>query len=806
MNRTMKQSLFFTILLLLLTIGSCKQTKTADSAGHDSLRTKLERNRIDLDVLNKPIDLNMDVSALPLYEVRIYRHALAARKGYWFMESDLNAAFQATDWYQSLVEKVTEEGETLLTELQFTPEEQAFIDRLTQREEELKKNNFTTAEGYRVNICNLVNPFQLETFDDDMQEALGRNGFVIVPQKYLQHFHVYENNDYRDFPSFVTTDMYMQLFHMYFSYLLRDLEEQKLIPMLTDFSRKMHALMKQKAETETDPAVKDLAAYNTAYYAIGHALLTGTATLSSPDSYREAVAQEIAKVKATNDDYSDYLGYTNIEFPYSLFRPRGHYTRTEPLKRYFAAMMWFQTAPACLDVDVEFRRVILQAGMLNEHAEEARLYRAIMEPIEFIIGEPDNVSVRQLAEQIKKGKYDFNRLLTDDDILCKFRKEIKTLADAQNRIRPKEENTCPDKINLMPQRYLADNEILQELVDVLDNNPTKRGCPKGLDVFAAFGCEPAEHILLNELKEGEKWDQYEPRLLAMKTKMKSTDWNRTMYNKWIESLVTLNQRDDRYPYFMQTPQWDKKNLNAALASWAELKHDAILYGEQPMAAECGGGGLPEPYTVGYVEPNVAYWKKVIELLDLTTDVLKRNDMVTEKTRRISESMRENAEFLLRASEKELAGKPLTEEEFRQIAVIGSTFEWLTLDLVKQENEYLQSWDDVKGPDKSVAVVADVYTANASNNSNKSILYEATGYVNDLYVVVEINGYLYLTRGSVFSYHEFNRPINEQRMTDEEWQKKLETMPRYGVPEWMQELMLPGTPPVDNETVLYSSGC
>lgn len=42
---------------------------------------------------------------------------------------------------------------------------------------------------------------------------------------------------------------------------------------------------------------------------------------------------------------------------------------------------------------------------------------------------------------------------------------------------------------------------------------------------------------------------------------------------------------------MQTPEWGYKNLNTALASWAELKHDAILYGEQPMAAECGGATL-----------------------------------------------------------------------------------------------------------------------------------------------------------------------------------------------------------------------
>ncbi|MCS2582582.1 DUF3160 domain-containing protein [Bacteroides sp. BFG-551] len=45
------------------------------------------------------------------------------------------------------------------------------------------------------------------------------------------------------------------------------------------------------------------------------------------------------------------------------------------------------------------------------------------------------------------------------------------------------------------------------------------------------------------------------------------------------------------------------------ASWAELKHDAILYGEQPMAAECGGAGPPDPIVVGYVEPNLPFGRK-----------------------------------------------------------------------------------------------------------------------------------------------------------------------------------------------------
>ena len=107
----------------------------------------------------------------------------------------------------------------------------------------------------------------------------------------------------------------------------------------------------------------------------------------------------------------------------------------------------------------------------------------------------------------------------------------------------------------------------------------------------------------------------------------------------------------------------------------------------------------------------------------------------------------------------------------------------------------------------MALVADVYTANADNNPNKSILYAATGDADEIYVVLEIGGYLHLMRGAVFSYREFQRSINDQRLNDEEWQKYLETHPREGVPSWMAPIIAPlDETPVDNESVFYSTGC
>ena len=130
-------------------------------------------------------------------------------------------------------------------------------------------------------------------------------------------------------------------------------------------------------------------------------------------------------------------------------------------------------------------------------------------------------------------------------------------------------------------------------------------------------------------------------------------------------------------------------------------------------------------------------------------------------------------------------------------------------LIKEPNQYLQGWYDVQGTDKSIAVVADVYTANGDNNPEKSVLYEGVGPADEIYVVVEVDGYLYLMRGGVFSYREFKRPMDEPRMTDEEWQEKLKQYPNTGKPSWMKEIIISvpaNKKPAANETVYYGTGC
>ena len=767
--------------------------------------------KIDVEQLNKKLPLDINIESLSLEETRILRNAVSARQGYCFKSADLRGIFSATSWYDEIMsDRFYKEEEGKAKPIKYTPAEQAFVKKLQAHEEKLKARNNIAPAGMMTNMDNIVNTFQLQDFNQRLYNAIAKNGFAIVPGKENQLFHVYERNDYHEFPSFVTTDLFLQAFHMYFDCLLKETEQQKFVPMVAEFSKKNYDLMMQKATSATDPKVKAAAEYDAAYYAIAYALVTGKTLLPVAAAYTDMAKQEIKNVNDADTRFSEFLGYVPEKrmpkFIYNIYRPRGHYTRNETLKQYFRAMMWLQNVPFGTDKDDQLRAALLLAQTIGSNPTLTNLYKNITEPITYLMGMPDDVSILQVYGEMQKMGCTAEQFCKDDNKFEAIRNTLEEIAKKQTRIKPKFLASSAFKICLLPQRYFPDNEVLQEMVDY-ETKPTLRGVPKGLDVMAAIGITSAERLLLGELNEQGRWNKYTENLNAMKQRMGEINWKETVANRWIYAMKDVNSKNAKYPKFMQSPQWDKKNLNTALASWAELKHDAILYAKQPMGAECGGEGIPAPIVKGYVEPNIAYWKKAIELIDETMAVMKRFDLVTEKATTATEDLRDKAEFLLNCSKKELAGQKLSDEEYQQIEAIGSAFEYITLNLIKEPDQYLMGWSDVQGADKSIAVVADVYTANAGNNPAQSVLYEAVGPAHEIYVVVEIEGYLYITRGAVLSYREFEEAVDAPRTTDEEWQQQLESQPEKGIPDWMKEILVPlDGKSIDNEHIFYSSGC
>ena len=774
--------------------------------------------KVNVEKLKGKIDTQMDLSKLNLAELRAIRNAFAARQGYPFKDATLRALYNTTTWYNDALWDVSEKEETTGKKFspRYTKEQLAFTERIRAREAELQKLNFKPANSKDVvNMDNLINPFQLKEFDSKLYNMLGKNGFAIVPAEHNQLFHVYEKNDYADFPSFVTTDLYLQLFHLYFDCVLRDVEEKHLDSLMIVFSSQMEAEMKTLTSSQ-DAEVKAAAEFGQAWFAVASWLFShdkapaSAAKLNVPEAYKKMVMEEITKAFDAENGYSDMLEYFPSEemFGYSLFRPRGHYTRSKVCSRYFRGMMWLQTAHFGTNKPSKMKQIALIANVFNQQPKLRAIYNKVSEPITYLMGTPDNVTLIQVANRIKEMGLPIEQLLSSRKDMANLTKDIEEIAKRQMRIELKKTRGSKYVVDIMPQRYQPDAEALIATTDQ-DSPVSLRPCPKGLDWMAVMGLPGAERILMDELKEAQKWADFPKALTTARKKAATTPWEACVANQWMYTLQSLGDTAQSLPYFMQSPQWQKKNLDTALASWAELKHDAILYAKQPMLAECGDGGPEPPVVKGYVEPNVKFWEKAIALVTRMDKVLTTYGLQTEKAKAVYERIKEMAEFCRDISKKELNGGKITDEEYNQIEIIGSTVENISLELVSEDNEMLQGWSDVVSTDKKVAVVADVFTASGENVAidNKCVLYEGVGPAYEIYVVVEIDGSLYLTRGAVLSYREFTRLLSDPRMTDEEWQEELKKSPTGGTPSWMNEIIAPVKGmSADDEETFYSSGC
>ena len=816
------------LLLLLLSPTTWAQNGKTEAYTGDAYieRTQEEKTplilqgagKINVEKLKGKIDTQMDLSKLNLAELRAIRNAFAARQGYPFKDATLRALYNTTTWYNDALWDVSEKEETTGKKFspRYTKEQLAFTERIRAREAELRKLNFKPADSKDVvNMDNLINPFQLKEFDSKLYNMLGRNGFAIVPAEHNQLFHVYEKNDYADFPSFVTTDLYLQLFHLYFDCVLRDVEEKHLDSLMIVFSSQMEAEMKTLTSSQ-DAEIKAAAEFGQAWFAVASWLFShdkapaSAATLNVPEAYTKMVMEEITKAFDAENGYSDMLEYFPSEemFGYSLFRPRGHYTRSKVCSRYFRGMMWLQTAHFGTNKPSKMKQIALIANVFNQQPKLRAIYNKVSEPITYLMGTPDNVTLIQVANRIKEMGLPIEQLLSSRKEMANLTKDIEDIAKRQMRIELKKTRGSKYVVDIMPQRYQPDAEALITTTDQ-DSPVSLRPCPKGLDWMAVMGLPGAERILIDELKETQRWAGFPKALTTARKKAATTPWDACVANQWMYTLQSLGDTAQSLPYFMQSPQWQKKNLNTALASWAELKHDAILYAKQPMLAECGDGGPEPPVVKGYVEPNVKFWEKAIALVTRMDKVLTTYNLQTEKAKAVYERIKEMAEFCRDISKKELNGGKITDEEYNQIEIIGSTVENISLELVSEDNEMLQGWSDVVSTDKKVAVVADVFTASGENVAinDKCVLYEGVGPAYEIYVVVEIDGSLYLTRGAVFSYREFTRLMSDPRMTDEEWQQELKKSPTGGTPSWMKEIIAPVKGmSADDEETFYSSGC
>lgn len=779
-KNTLRMKKYLSLFLLLLAFASCggdkKETAAPGTKQEIAVETSGDKSKLETyyqlphikewytkRILPPPFDYNMDLSRKTAMELRLLRNEIYARNGYLFEESDLRGHFNQYDWYQPIFE--VDDFKVYLNE-----QEQQFIQKVEALEKSLESKKYINgSEGKLVDLGHVVNLMQFENIDKEMTQALKSKNFAIVKADHDQLFYVYDNNQYEYIPNFVTTDLYIELMHKYLSGQMQEIEEEKLMGTVRQL---IDGLYKRSKEAGDSPATL----WAQTFLAVASTQLSGKKASVDP-SIEQAYKQECDNIAAQTAKRSEFL---QQYVDYSSFLPRGNYTKTEQLQRYFRCIKWLNTVPMNTGNAERFTAALQMACWIKEDASLSKHYKTFNDAILLLAGEEDNVSISHLIRIL--DKHNINGIQKIPGAIDKIRADVDKLD--VDRIRPvgataavQQELGKPDVL-FSAARYSMDAEIFTKLINI-KRPAVKRPFPKSLDVFASLGNQTAESILLNTYHEKQNWPAYADSLKKMKKQFGSyNSWNLSMYTKTMEAIHAMSKDPGQdAPLFMQTKAWKKKNLNTSLAAYTQLKHDLILYSEQPMAAEAGqGGGPPPPKKISYVEPNVAFWSKAIELLDFQRQGLQKLGLLTENLKTINAQMKELAGFLLAVSNKELKKQPLSEKEFERLDWIGGEVERLTFAIMKT--------DHLPERDNQIALAADVYTY------NNSYLESAIGKVNEIYVIAEINGHPYLTRGACFSYYEF---VSGARLTDEAWQKQLDAGNAPDTPVWMNELYVKTKP-------------
>ncbi|MBO5031131.1 MAG: DUF3160 domain-containing protein [Lachnospiraceae bacterium] len=646
-------------------------------------------------------------------------------------------------------------------------------------------------EAYTVepDLSNVDNLWQYY-LADGMAEKLSQNGFVVAGNAGSEFFEIYEENRYMMLPSFVTVDSLMHTYHLYFSYLLKNLEQDFLSNALTRLSTRMLdnsiAQYGQLKGSEWESAAKR----NVAFFTIGAKLLDDTAAVS--EDVKEIVETELERIN--NAKGIDFSEITGDEEDYSQYIPRGYYEGDEKLERYFKAMMWYGRIHFAQEEAELDRSALLITKALADDGEAYALWESIYAVTSFFAGASDDLGVCEYAPLLREvygEDITVNGLIGTEEAFEQFHAMTASLPAPQINsipIQDGEDNVIPG-FRFMGQRFTVDAAVMQKLIysNVEENSEgAKRMLPDVLDVPAALGSDTALRIL-EENGAADYAGYSESMELLRKGLAEENDtlWSASLYASWLNTLCPLlTEKGEGYPMFMQNEEWVKKDLECFAGSFTELKHDTILYSKQVMA-EMGGGYDEEPDYRGYVQPEPLVYERFSSLAGQTAQGLKKYGMLDSADEENLTRLSEIADRFLTISNKELQDETLTEEEYEFIENYGGNLEHFWYEAVKGDGEssYIDS------AEYPAALVVDIAT-----DPNGTVLEAATGNPSLIYVVVKVDGTLKLARGSVYSFYQFPWPMDD-RLTDTGWRQMMglepkedgsyETFQSFPKPEWTE---------------------
>ncbi len=620
-----------------------------------------------------------------------------------------------------------------------------------------------------------------------------------------------------DLPVFVSTDAILYAYHVSYDRILREVELGYLIDKVNNLLMALRNSFPQMVSNySSTPGMTQSLLDVDLYLTVGLKLAGETINPFFPQNNTK-VDTVVNLAMAANGFTSDTLFSSNcVEHDWSQFKPRGHYDSDDypQLRLYFRTMMWLGRiemylirpsfgSPFCPpQSDEDIQRQIIDANLVYELFDLANVhsdYEDIEDVIKFFVGEQDNVTLDNMGYLRSAVQINSASQLLDSVKVIEFQDTLSNQSFAYQLILSQillgnplaGDSVVPaSSFLLFGQRFVDDSYVTASVVYDRIFYQGERICrlfPSALDPMFALGNNASAQLLIPELD----YYHYSTNLAALRylfESFPSAYWNSSLYKEWLKIIKTLNPPEDRsnLPDFMTTAAFWQEKLNTQLASWAELRHDNLLYAKQSYT---GWGVCSYPYS--YVEPFPDFYESLKTAGNSGYNYFQNVQFLDGEIKQhildYFSNLRYTCDTLKSISVKELSDTPLSPEEtnfLKNMMFQVSTYTGIDYDgwypgIIFQDAAYAH-----EGLMSANYIVADIHTTPSDCEGNAAgwITHVGTGPVDAGVFIAKIpGGEECAFIGPVLSYREYVTD-NFLRLTDDEW--STDYMFNSSRPDWV----------------------
>lgn len=527
----------------------------------------------------------------------------------------------------------------------------------------------------------------------------------------------------------------------------------------------------------------------------------GPAPIPKPKD--SAVAKVIAAIDAERSGTFTLFG-RNATVDFTQFKPRGHYTKTWALVDYFRAVMWLSRADLAFDISpspkpgkdparARMKKASLVLYDCVAGSGSLPAWKELDGWIEFLVGPGDGLGMDGMeALAAALGGGDLRRKVARfdekafDAAVARGGFGEQAIASHVRFGAPGGKEVLPRISSFLPQRFVLDAFAFSETV-----NPKVpyRTLPSSLE--AAF--------LLGDNGAPKDLGESTPRLMGglaglrrLYDGLAPEAWRGNLYTGWLGFLRQLNAAEsnaEAAPAF-RTEAWRMKMRNTQLASWAQLRHNTILYAKQSYTM-----GVICDFPRSYVEPYPAFYAAVgAYAREGYRRFRPRHQAIGEYFARLADV----CDRLRGAAERTARGQELTDAQVDWIrnalrvrtagGGCGGPSSWYEGWFMDLHYAY-----DIKPYAKKKAyTVADIHSKPQDDMGPAQVLHAATGPVQMMVAALPWRGCISYFVGPVASFYDvtLNGP-DFRRLNDEEWTRALdEGSPLARRPPWTRAFLVP----------------